>query len=287
MKFCRVIPTILPLIVLLFSSSCNGISGSNKQFEDSPMYDLSKPKVINLNPELDEISGIVYYPKDTSVFAIVDENNVLYKISLNNPLNIGKWPFDKKRDFEDIVLIDSTFYILVSNGDVIRTSFDGNVTKSHKIDFPKELGGGEFESLYANPADSGSLIIMCKDCTDDKKSFVSAFQLKLSDSSLYQPAFKLDLTAVNDKLGIEKHLKPSAATINPVTGDLYVLSTIQSLLLIASPEGKVKEYYKLDPKIYKQAEGIAFTPDGDMIISNEFGETGFANLLLFKNKLKK
>ena len=49
-------------------------------------------------------------------------------------------------------------------------------------------------------------------------------------------------------------------------------------------DGKIKASYKLDPKIYKQPEGITFTPNGDLIISNEFGETGTATLLLMKNK---
>ncbi|MEO6582961.1 MAG: hypothetical protein ABIO05_01480, partial [Ferruginibacter sp.] len=63
-------------------------------------------------------------------------------------------------------------------------------------------------------------------------------------------------------------------------------SAIQSLLVITSGQGVFKEIYKLDPGIYKQPEGIAFTPEGDLIISNEFANEGFANLLLLKNKKK-
>src|SRR6476646_2868851 len=46
----------------------------NAETINSPAgYDLSKPFIIKLPPMLDEISGLSYYAKDKSVFAIVDE----------------------------------------------------------------------------------------------------------------------------------------------------------------------------------------------------------------------
>src|SRR6476661_1927577 len=87
-------------------------TGKKEKFPDTDMYNLSSPKVIDLPEELDEISGIAYYPKDTSVFAIIDEDGILYKIPLKNPHAVREWKFDKKRDFEELVLIDSVFYAL-------------------------------------------------------------------------------------------------------------------------------------------------------------------------------
>ena len=286
MAFLRAILIYFPVIFFTFLtlSGCEDI-GNKKDYQNTPMYDLTSPKLINLPQELDEISGIAYYAKDTSVFAITDEDNFLFKISLLNPKNIEKWPFDKKRDYEDIVLVDSTFYVLVSNGDIVTIKFKGNTALTEKSDFGSGKKKNEFESLYALP-DSGKLLLMCKDCETDKKSGVSTFLVNLKDSvNTYTPGFTLNMEPVNKKLQLDKHLKPSAAAIHPITGDLYVLSTIQSLLIIASPQGEVKEFYKLDKAHFKQAEGIAFTPEGNMIISNEFGEDGFANLLLFRNKL--
>jgi uncharacterized protein YjiK len=81
-------------------------------------------------------------------------------------------------------------------------------------------------------------------------------------------------------------IKPSATAINPVNNDLYILSSINQLLIVTDRNGKFKEVFSLDPAIYKQAEGIAFTTAGDMIISNEWHETGLANILIIKNKKK-
>src|SRR5688572_16102006 len=110
---------------LLSVSACY-FSESRKKYPNSDMYNFSTPNVVKLPQELDEISGIVYYPKDTSVFAIIDEGGDIYKFPLKDPKKLRKWKFDKKRDFEDIVLQDSTFYVLVSDGDIVRLNFKNN-----------------------------------------------------------------------------------------------------------------------------------------------------------------
>ena len=49
---------------------------------------------------------------------------------------------------------------------------------------------------------------------------------------------------------------------------------------------KIKEAYQLDPVVFKQPEGITFTPWGDMLISNEAADVGAPNILIFKYKKK-
>src|SRR5689334_5371163 len=81
-------------------------------------YDLNHPIKINLPSELDEISGINYYPKDTSIFAISDATGWLYKIYPDKKTPVEKWKFGKNEDYEDLQLVDSTFYILSSSGNI-------------------------------------------------------------------------------------------------------------------------------------------------------------------------
>ena len=236
---------------------------------------------------LAEISGIVYYPKDTSVFAIEDEDGIFYKIYLTKNNEIKKWKFDKKHDYEDLVLHDSIFYVLISNGDIESLQFTGDSIISKKFLFP-DAGKktNEFESLYFDDS-LKKFVLLCKDCEDDNKKTVSAWGYSL-DSQYYTPAvLTIDVQPLTEKLGKQKmKLKPSATAINPVTNELYILSSINHLLIVADRAGKFKEVFELDPAIYKQAEGIAFTPAGDMIISNESHQTGLANLLIIKNKMK-
>lgn len=273
--------------LMITLSFCNGIVGKSR-FPDTPMYNLSSPTIINLPEELDEISGIAYYPKDTSVFAIVDEDGLLYKIPIRNPPAFRKWRFDKKGDFEDLVLKDSVFYALVSNGDIESIHFKGDSIFTERTDF---AGGGkttnEFESLYLDEK-TNSLVLVCKECEADSKKTITMYAYGLSDSVKdYRPFQVIDAVPIAlDMLKEKIHIKPSAIAMNPITNELYMLSSLHHALIILSPKGKYKQLFLLDPGIYKQAEGIAFTPSGDMLITNERAEIGFPTLLVIKNKLK-
>jgi len=275
-------------IVTAFVLPGCGMFEGKKRFADSQQYDFSKPLVIKLPEALDEISGIAYYPKDTSVFAIIDEDGILFKIPIKNPGAAKQWRFDKRRDYEDLVLIDSTFYVLVSNGDIETIHFKGDSIYTEKSDFStRSKKENEFESLYYNK-DSGNLVIVCKSCEDDNKKTFSSYSYNFRDSvRSYNPYIIFDALPLAEKFGVEKfRAKPSAAAINPVTEDLYILSSINHFIAVLSKKGDFKELYKLDPALYKQAEGLAFTPQGDMIISNEQAEIGFGELLILKNKSK-
>jgi uncharacterized protein YjiK len=280
-KILSSIATILSACVLLVS--CDDKKNAKENFENSPRYDLSSPKIVHLPIELDEISGIAYYPKDTSVFAVIDEDGLLYKIPIKDPSQTRKWVFDKARDYEDLLLRDSTFYALVSNGDIVSIHFQGDSITTEKATFSEESGKktNEFEGMYL---DSNRIIIMCKECEEDKKSKISFFQF--NDTS-YSPYFSIDASAIAAKMKKNKvELKASAAAINPVTNELYIISSVNKVLLVADRAGNIKELYTLNPKIYKQPEGMAFTPEGDLIISNEVFLENHATLLLLKNKLK-
>jgi len=307
-------PLYYILALTLFTNlitGCKAQKKSKKEFADSELYNLSKPNIIELPSELDEISGITYYPKDTSVFAIIDEDGILYKIPIKEPKNFKQWRFDKKSDFEDIVLLDSVFYVLISNGDIETIKFKGDSLVIDKSSFygkntdeslgdKKELSKAEkkelknerrdevkineFESLFKT--DSGQLILMCKECDADAKNKVSLY--KYEEGIPFTEYMSFEIAPIAQKLNDEKlKVKPSAAAINPINKDIYVLcSTGTKLLIILSSKGEFKEVYKLDPIIYKQPEGIAFTPAGDLIITNEFAGEGNAELLILKNKNK-
>lgn len=247
-------------------------------------YDLDNPTLVNLPMQLDEISGLCYYPKDTSLFSIIDEDGILYKIYLNRNFAVESWRFDKNRDFEDVVLHDSTFYVLVSNGDIEQLRFNGNaITTSKSVFGDANKRSNEFETLYYD--DKKGLVLICKECEDDKKKAVSAVGYDPSTQTYTPSLFEINVLPVDEKLGEQKmHLKPSAAAINPVTNQLYVLCSVNKLLVVTDRDGNFKNVFTLDDKIYKQPEGIAFTPNGDMIISNESHEEGHATLLILKRK---
>lgn len=247
-------------------------------------FDLNHPYQMDMPKQLDEISGIEYYAKDTSIFAISDATGSLYKIFLKRNLAIQKWKFGKNADYEDLQLVDSVFYILSSSGDIARIKFYS--ADSLKVDFFKfpEKGNNEFESMYYDK-DNASLNMICKDCEADKKKSVSIWSFNIKEDTYKLSVNTIDVSPIAKSLGLEKiRFKPSATAINPRTNELFILSSVNKALIIADKSGDVKEVYALDPKIYKQPEGIAFTPSGDLLISNESHKTGYANILVFKLK---
>ena len=276
------------LITISFLSCSSASKEKENTVNNNEQYDLQNPYIIKLPESLSEISGIAYYPKDSSVFAIEDEDGLLYKIKLNRNNDIKKWRFDKKHDFEDVVLKDSIFYVLISNGDIetIRFGVGDSLTTTTSA-FPNaSKKKNEFESLYFDDT-LHQFVLLCKDCEDDSKKQISAWGYNF-DTQLYTASvLTVNVLPVDEKLGEKKmKIKPSATAINPVNNNLYILSSISHLLIVTDRAGNFKEVFPLDPAIYKQAEGIAFTPAGDMIISNESHETGVATILIIKNKKK-
>jgi uncharacterized protein YjiK len=247
-------------------------------------YNLTKPFLIKLPVELDEISGVAFYPKDTSLFAIGDEFGWLYKIPLTAHKPIRKWKFSNEGDYEDLAMVDKVFYVLQSNGNITAFSFDdSNQVIKQDIPFPEK--GNEFEILFYDPA-TFHLTMICKDCESDKKKALTVFYYDLLKKNFTDSA-AIDVKAIAGMIGENKiKFKPSAAAIHPVTREIYIVSSVNKLLVIADRNGHARATYPIDPKLFKQPEGITFTPAGDMIISNESADRGVANLLFFKYNKK-
>ncbi|HEX8331017.1 MAG TPA: SdiA-regulated domain-containing protein [Segetibacter sp.] len=274
---------ILIFLGCIFVFSCD--QKSKKQYPTLPGYDLASPVVIHLRSELDEISGLHYYPKDTSIFAINDETGLLYKIYIRNKVEIERWKFAEGGDFEDIQLVDSTFYILKSNGNITYfkvLSKDSVLADKAKF---REAEKNEFEILYYDD-NWKKLVLICKDCEGDNNKSVTAWSFNPSTKEYdKEPYFELDAEEITKRLETDKNkFKPSAAAIHPVTKELYIVSSVNKALVISDRVGNIKNVIPLDPKIFKQPEGITFTPGGDLIISNEAADIGAANILIFKVK---
>jgi uncharacterized protein YjiK len=279
------------LLVLLFVfakfHSYQGCA-TNKNKVDLPCkeYDLNKPFKLRLGDPLAEISGISFYPKDSSVFAISDENGNLFKIHLNKNRVTQKWKFDKKLDFEDVFLHDSSFYVLESNGNIQTLQFspEGDTIFKRKNIFPRaKEKKNEFESMYYDEVSKG-LVMICKDCKTDKKKSVSAWNFD-PETGTYSPSdFSINVSHIAKKTGDDElKFKPSGAAINPLTNDVWILASTNQLLIVTDRKGNTKEVYTLNPAIFNQPEGITFTPWGDMLISNEAGDKyDSPSILIFK-----
>jgi uncharacterized protein YjiK len=277
------ITTPLLLLLSLISFHCT----REENYENPPDYDLSHPQQIKLPLELDEISGLAYYAKDTSVFAINDERGWLYKIGLGASRSITRWKFSPGADFEDIVMLDSTFYILQSNGTIFRVEADANGIRQPPTEIPFQYNQeNEFESLYWDDTKK-KLILVCKDCEADKKRSLTTFSFDPATGQFSDASFSIKVNSIAEAAGKTKiRFKPSAATINPADSLLYIVSAINKMIVVTDRNGTFKKAYHLRPSLFKQPEGIAFAPNGTMIISNEAADVGVADILIFPRKVQ-
>jgi uncharacterized protein YjiK len=276
---------LLPLLLLLsltaIMSSCNHTD--EKDLSSPPGYDLTKPAVVKLPGYLDEISGIAFYPKDKAVFAIDDEKGWLYKIFLTGNMAIQKWKYGKGSDFEDLAVVDSVFYVLQSKGNILAVHFlqsDSTAVESYKSELP---GKNEFEILYEDK-ERHKLIMLCKDCEADNKNSLTAYAFDLATHTFDPaPAFVIDVRKIDELMKERKvKFKPSAASIDPRSGKLFMISSINKIVAVADRNGNVENVYKINPKLFKQPEGLTFSPEGHLLISNESAGIGASNIFIFK-----
>jgi len=270
-------------LLFLFLCSFTCCQAQNKNNKESSFYHLNQPdQVINLPKEISQISGIAY-SKDNSVYAIDDDHGTLYQIPLTTNPDVKTWHFGKPNDYEDIVLAGNTFYVLASKGAIVSFPAAFPIKEVQNAELPLK-GNNEFEILYHDP-ERGQLVMVCKDCKEDKHE-TTAFGFNLANHTFEKkPAYVLQRKDIEKVLGDKiARFKPSAATIHPLTGELYIVSSINKLIVVLNKSHQVVAVYPLNDKLFKQPEGIAFTPSGDMIISNEFAHAGAANLLIFKKK---
>lgn len=74
--------------------------------------------------------------------------------------------------------------------------------------------------------------------------------------------------------------RPSDIAIHPFSKNIFILSAVDYSLFIFDNDGTLKHIEPLDPKLFRQAEGIAFMSDGTLYISNE-GQDKHPTLLIF------
>ena len=234
---------------------------------------------------LKEISGIAFIKgKEDVLYAIEDEAGKLFSVTPGSD-QLSHSKFGKKGDYEDVTILNNSLVtVLRSDGSLF--TFSVNEIGKEKIDsvrvYENILPEGEYEGLFA---DSSKLIALCKNCPADKqKKEVSVYTLQQAngDSLTIANTFKVDISIIQpkDENGKEK-FHPSGIAKNPITHEWYIISSVNKILLVLDDQWKAKDYYPLDPSLFKQPEGIAFNSKGDLFISNEGGD-GDANILLFR-----
>lgn len=274
-------PGIFPVVFLCCALTC--ISCNDHSYGSPKGYNIKEPDFRELGKSVNEISGLTYNTDDSSLLAISDSKRKVFQIDLQREkLKDYSEKVYTQSDFEDLVKIDTTIYVLISDGTII--SMPPNVIdSSNTVVYPSPFKGiNDFEALYHDPA-ANSLVIICKECETEKgQRRRTAYRFDLAAKAYDTAAFyTISTQEVKSKVkNDDAEFRPSAAAIHPIEKKLYILASAGQLLVITDTKGKVMEAYNLNPDIFPQAEGITFAPNGTMYISNE-GKFGKPSLLVF------
>lgn len=289
---------------ILFLISTFLFACSREKPEPCLPYDFSKPvETLKLPGRLKEISGITFW--NTNKLACVqDEKGIVFFYDIRKDKLKNELSFGEDKDYEGVANVHDTLYVLSSNGDIFEIDQPGT-TEQNTINYNTFLNKrNNCEGLCYDEIHQ-RLLIACKGRPAKgtaARSVKAIYSFSLLNKTLDSvPVYEVDPDSVRTWL-VEDEKKnsswfivfssgvadekdflfePSELAIHPISKDIYLLSSVGKILLVISTDGAVKCVLKLDPHLYKQPEGIAFAPDGDLYISDE-GKEGKANILHFQ-----
>lgn len=253
--------------------------------QEKPPYDLENPSnVFRLPDYLEEVSGLTYYaPNQLAMHN--DENGRMYVFDLEKKSIVHRVRFNGDGDFEGIERVGKHIYVTKSNGRLYRFNVDiEGVVEEIKTPFSKD---NNIEGLGYHPK-TNTLLFALKNEGDVEKVKVSGraiygYDLQ-KEEFINLPLYSLSHKELERVVGDDFSFHPSGVAVHPITFEIYVISAQKRALLIFGEDGKPKNLTHLKRSLFPQPEGIAFTPNGDLYISNEMDGDGGSLLEFRMNK---
>lgn len=283
-----ILRALSPLILFLSAHACVAADDPPTILDSLSLAD--GPQVSwRLQSRLREISALAT-SADHRLFAVDDERALVYEIDyvegrINKAFAVGKPAL--KDDFEGLAIIDKTFYLMTSNGEitVAEEGADGEHVAYETFD-PGLARQCEFEGLAVDPR-APRLLLLCKNLrrkADIETLSIVAWDIpeRRVDESR---RIELPVAAIKARLGIDS-LRPSGLAVHPEMPALLIIAAGERALVELELTGKLRNAIVLpNAKAHPQAEGIEFGVEQQLIIADEGGK-GRARLSLY-SKLNK
>jgi len=245
--------------------------------------ETKKYKIINkweVPKILDEVSGISWIGNE-KVACIQDEEGIIFIYNLKTEKIEKEIEFAERGDYEDVVVYENTAYALRSDGVIFMVknyNTSPKVTKYNTFEDDKR----DVEGLTLDKPNN-RLLIAVKDEKDKDIPFKGVYEFDLATEKFNpSPIFKINLNDAIfkslDEKKPHKRMRPSAISYSLDHNEVYVLDGSKPKILVANKNWELIKLYELDKDLFYQPEGITFSPDGRMFISNE-GKKGKPNIL--------
>jgi hypothetical protein len=235
--------------------------------------------------EISEVSGLALM-SDGRLLAHGDEWGQVYVIdprggAMLKHFSIGASGGDTRADFEGITVVGERIFLVASNGNLYEFAEGEDGERVGFVVHDTRLGKEcEFEGV-AFDSTQGILVLPCKNVgTKSLRGNLVLYRWRVtggSDSSL--APLTIPLTRVIGS-NAWKTLRPSDITVDPATGNYVLIAAQEKALVEITPLGDVIRAIPLPGK-HKQAEGVALTSDGILIVGDE-ATTRPASLTLYR-----
>lgn len=232
---------------------------------------------------LEEVSAIDWIAEE-ELAAVQDEEGFLFIYSLKTSEIKDRIEFAGGGDYEGLRINGKDAYILRSDGhlyELLNFRSENPEVIEHATELTK-IEGMDMEGLTYDPKGQ-RLLLVTKD-REKGELYKDIYEFSLAENRLSAnaPVTRLELQdPVFEKLQGDKdeRFTPSEMAIHPESGEYYFLEGKHPKLLITSNKAKPKALYLLKEEDFPQPEGLTFSPDGKLYISNEAGKKGAATIL--------
>lgn len=242
------------------------------------LYNFDTPNdVIRLPEELDEISGLAPWFDNEHILAVQDEDGKVYVVSTRTGQIVESFRFDEDKDYEGIARKDSAIFVLEQDGDIRYFNYRPGVDEFEAEKIETEFSYRNDTEGFTYDKRTNSLLIVPKEDElnpsgeDDYRHGIYSYSL--DDNMLSsQPAYYIDEFEIGEAIygkTARYKFKPSGLTVDPVTGDIYVIASVGKLMVVIDRESEIKHIEVLRENIFRQPEGLEFSAAGDLYISSE------------------
>jgi uncharacterized protein YjiK len=261
--------------------------GAPRAWSDSVLarYDLEAPPGDRweLPRALDEISGLAI-DADGRVFAHQDERAIIFELEPSTHRVARQFTFGSPAipgDFEAIALVGDSVVLVTSDGVLYVGARGRDGAAVPFVTYATGVGRScEVEGLAYEPGDR-SLLLACKVPRDAfTRGHVTIFRWSLDRRRLVEPApLHIPVARLAHPIGASD-FRPSDLTRDPRTGRFLLLAARERAIAELTPDGQVERVVRLQRKLHRQPEGIAITPDGALLVSDEAAR-GHATLSVY------
>lgn len=254
-------------------------------------YDYAAPQLVGELPgELDEISGLSLAPgHPNELLAVQDEEGKLFRLNARTGGLLWAITFWKDGDYEGVEAVGDDIWVVKNTGTLYHVTRPGRPNQHVEKYNTALTGDNDVEGLAYDPARNRLLLACKRDADDDGNDkdgrYIFAFDLAtntLSDKPVYAiereavRAFLASCQKTGDHEKLcdffardEYDLAPSAIAVHPLTGQLFLTSSVGKVLMVLNPDGRIDHLERLSKKLFPQPEGLAFADDGTLYISSE------------------